>query len=178
MGELFGSSHYYDKQKLTIGLSKEVIDRAKAARINISAVTEIALRTLTYEPAGYSNDDVADAYGKLFKLMLPVLDKYGASVTVGEVLDQGPPYDIELDKSGKLWIYSDMYEKDEYPSISIANALNYLYDPPRILEALVESLITAAERNKDKLQTFKFASRFIKMLSEDEEQPSSAKQET
>jgi len=42
----------------------------------------------------------------------------------------------------------------------------------------MESLIRAAERNKNKLQTFKFASRFLKTLSEDEEHSSSVKQET
>ena len=180
MGELFGSPHYNVKQKLTIGLSKEVIDRAKAARINISAVTEQVLRALTYEPAGYSNDDVADAYDRLFNSMLPVLDKYGTSVTVGLHTDfsniKGDPYEIILDNHGKLSIWKDDEEMD--PSISITEALPFLYDVPGILEALMQSLITAAERNKNKLQTFKFASRFLKMLSEDEEQPSSDKQET
>lgn len=183
MGELFGSPHYDVKQKLTIGLSKEVIDRAKAARINISAVTEQVLRALTYEPAGYSNDDVADAYDKLFKSMLPVLDKYGAfDVMVGQhtnYSDMAGEFPIILDGQStvahpELLIWSPDFLEVE-ASISITEALPYLYDPLTILEDLMESLIRAAEVNKNKLQTFKFASRFLKMLSEDEEQPSSAK---
>jgi len=63
-------------------------------------------------------------------------------------------------------------------SISITEALPYLYDPPTILENLMNSLINVAEVNKNKPQTFQFASRFLKMLSEDEEHSSSAKRET
>jgi hypothetical protein len=172
VGEILGPIQYNEKQKLTLGLPRKVIERAKAAGINISAVTEQMLRALTYEPAGFSNDDIAEAYDKLFKSMLPVLGKYGANVTVGEhrsylIMDESPlPCDILLDKTGELWIDADIIE--QYPSISIADALTYLYDPLKILEELISSLIRAAENNKNRLETFRFASRFLKMLSEDE----------
>jgi Post-segregation antitoxin CcdA len=172
VGEIFKPTRYNVKQKLTLGLSKEVIDKAKAAHINISAVTEQVLRAFTYEPEGYTQDDIANAYAELFKSMQPVLKKYGATVTVGENANQPnePPYDIFLD-NGELFIDDGMgYEPGEMPiSVSISEALPYLYNPAQILEEMIKSLIRAAERNKEKLQAFKFASRFLRLLSEEDE---------
>lgn len=169
MGEIFEPAYYSVKQKLTLGLSKEVIDKAKAAHINISAITEQVLRAFTYEPAGYTNEDVVKAYAELFKSMQPVLDKYAATVTVGDLQEEehGYPYDISLQK-GELIINDS--EGKKLGKISISEALPHLYEPAQILEALMKSLIRAAEKNKNKLATFKFASRFLRMLSEDEEQ--------
>ncbi len=161
---------HHRKQKLTLTLSKEVIDKAKAAGINISALTEQVLKAYTYEPVGYSNDDFADAYDKLFMSMKPVLHKYDTRVTVGQhtgVKFALSPCDIYW-YNGRLLIETiGSWQEDSTTQIS--EVLPYLYDPPKILENLIKSLIRAAERNKDKVQKFKFASRFLRILSEDEE---------
>jgi post-segregation antitoxin (ccd killing protein) len=41
-----------EKQKLTLGIESGIIDKAKAAGINISAITEHLLRSITYDPKG------------------------------------------------------------------------------------------------------------------------------
>jgi hypothetical protein len=117
------------------GFWPEGDDFTKTGRL--SAVTEQVLKALTYEPVGYSNDHVVEAYDKLFKSMLPILDKYGTTVTVGchtgaEYADRGCVGYIYLDNHGKLSICLESDDNDADPSISITEALPFLYDPPRI----------------------------------------------
>ena len=110
-GRIIWASHYNVKQKLTIGLSKEVIEKAKAARINISAITEQILRAYTYEPSGYTKDDLIEAYGEFFKSIQPVLDKYAAGVKVGQHTNfsedgMDGSFPLLLTDRGKLLIWS------------------------------------------------------------------------
>jgi hypothetical protein len=67
-----------EKQKLTLGIERGIIDRAKAAGINISAITEHLLRSITYDPKGDTTEHVANAYQALFNATWPHLDKYDA----------------------------------------------------------------------------------------------------
>jgi Post-segregation antitoxin CcdA len=50
-----------EKQKLTLGIDRGIIDRAKAAGINISAITEHLLRSITYDPKGDTTETVVKA---------------------------------------------------------------------------------------------------------------------
>src|SRR5881296_3676168 len=72
------------KQKLTLALNGEVIEKAKAAGINISAVTEQILKTMTFEPKGNTKKDLIKSYTMLFESIKPVLDRYDAEMVVGK----------------------------------------------------------------------------------------------
>ncbi|MGB7955158.1 MAG: hypothetical protein WCF23_14365 [Candidatus Nitrosopolaris sp.] len=48
--------------------------------------------------------------------------------------------------------------------------LSDLYDPRKIVEILISEFIKAAEQNKDKIDRLKFALRFVKLLSTEEEE--------
>lgn len=76
-----------EKQKLTLGIERGIIDKAKAAGINISAITEHLLRSITYDPKGDTTEDVANAYQALFNATWPLLDKYDATLGVGADVD-------------------------------------------------------------------------------------------
>src|SRR5215207_5361644 len=92
-----------EKSKLTLSLNKDVIQRAKAAGINISEITEKLLTAVTLTPSGNSYYDVVEAYMAFYESIKSVLGKYGAQVTVTE----GDRYSIVLGGPGFLRIIYD-----------------------------------------------------------------------
>ncbi len=168
----------YIKQKLTLALDKNVIDKAKEDGINISAITEQLLSALTFESAGNTKNDLVKAYERFFTSIQTVLDKYNAAVLVGKftVTERTVPaltpspvteYTIVLDnKNLRLWV--DYVEEPEI--IEVKDEIENLFSPTEILENLIHALITAAERNADTIREMNFALRFLKTLTSDEEQ--------
>ena len=166
----------YIKQKLTLALNKDVIQRAKDAGINISAITEQLLSALTFEPVGNTKSDLVTVYEKFFTSIQTVLDKYNATVRVGKGYSyfttsdkkvETEVYDIYLDNK-ILYIWADYFE--EPVLIEVKNEIENMFSPTEILENLVNSVISGAERNTDTIQEMKFALRFLKTLSNHEDQ--------
>lgn len=163
------------KQKLTLGVSSEVIEKAKAAGINISEITEQLLTAMTFDAEGNTQQDVISAYQTFFDAIKNLLTKYGNSIEVGEftLMDMDAPPGQEdqywvflLGKDGMRKSRTDI----EFPVSEVADineALYHLYDPKRILENLIKALTIAAEGNKQKLAELDFARRLVKTLADD-----------
>jgi hypothetical protein len=171
------------KQKLTLALNGEVIEKAKAAGINISSVTEQILKTMTFEPKGNTKKDLIKSYTMLFESIKPVLDRYDAEMVVGK---QPGGSEDRFDEDGNKLPGSTIYvgfeirlnsnylfviveAEDEIVRTSIAAEIHHLYSPIKILENLILALIEAAQKNKEKFRELEFALRFIKALSNEEE---------
>jgi hypothetical protein len=166
------------KQKLTLALNGKVIQKAKAAGINISAMTEQILQTMTFEPEGNTKKDLIKSYTLLFDSIKPILDRYGANVMVGEKEGlKEDPFDEEGNKLPGIiihagygirlnsdFLFAIIDTEDEIVRTSIAAEIHYLYHPIKILENLVIALIEAAQKNKEKFRELEFALRFIRTL--------------
>jgi hypothetical protein len=157
------------KQKLTLGLNKDIIERAKAARINISVMTEELLTAITYEPnVGNDLSDVIAAYQTLFDAIGHKIIRYDT-----------PPLEVGI-------LYNDYPDREGCPILfhpysgfwhMVGNTYNdnkleelvhrHLYPPSKILSNLVTDLIKAAEGNKKKIFELELALRFIKVLETD-----------
>lgn len=165
------------KQKLTLGLSRTIIEKAKAAGINISAATEQLLLAITYEPNGNTKDDVVKAYEVLFNGIRPLLIKYDTRIIVGRCisytdsdLTEVSSYDtICLEEAGLIYYDESSDPKIAWPnSTSVSKVLPYLFKPFKILENLVLELTRAAEINRDKIKELNLALRFVRALSEED----------
>ena len=153
------------KQKLTLSISVNAIERAKAAGINISAITERLLRAVTYRPSnGNTHGDVAAAYDALFEAIIPILEEYGTTLEVGGIPEYDKSYRYRVILTEQKCFVED--EEKSYPA-SVDGILHYLYEPTKILQNLVSALIEAAERNREKIWELKMALRFVKALSDD-----------
>jgi len=156
------------KQKLTLGISKDVIEKAKATGINISSITEQVLKAITYDPKMNTEEDLSNAYQAFFDAITPSLKKYGATVQVGEM--------YEGDSGDDLWKFTiDLHhqglsknnsELEVYRTVKVNDVTSSLYKPTQILENLLRSLIEAAEHNKKKMQEFEIALRIVDALTE------------
>lgn len=157
------------KQKLTLGISKDVIEKAKATGINISSITEQVLKAITYDPKKNTEEDLAKAYEVFFDAIKPVLKKYGALVKVGEYYEGNP-------NEGDFWhntielSYKNLIESrddtDDSGIVQVFDVISHLFKPTKILENLLEALISAAEKNKEKMKEFEVALRIIDALTE------------
>ena len=158
------------KQKLTLGIDKKVIEKAKAAGVNISAITEQMLKATTYQPNdGNTRDDVVRAYQGIFDVIQSRLSKYGREeliITVGEEESRK----VFLDSGCGLLLWDDHDKKTIDVEPSVDSVLNILYKPMRIIENLFVTLTKEAEYNKEKISELKFALRLFKALSDDEEE--------
>jgi hypothetical protein len=150
------------KQKITLGLDRIVIEKAKAEGINISAITEELLKAITYEPIGNTKEDVIKAYEALFETAKPILEKYRATVDVG--IEQA--YPIVLDYKDGLYQW-DGVDPDTWSPISVSKSLRFLYPPQRLVREIISALIRAAENNRDEIRELKFALRIINGLHEE-----------
>ena len=153
------------KQKLTLAIDGEIIDRAKKAGINISAITEKVLDSITMEVKGASMDDLMAGYEKLFDVIKDVLRKYNTSIIVGihqVQLEDGSlgGEDVFLTSEGGLSTSEGPIELDEF--------VRYSYSSPfEILQKLLNALVTAAERNRGEMRDLLVALRFVKALAND-----------
>lgn len=169
-----------EKSKLTLSLNKDVIQRAKAAGINISEITEKLLTTITLKPYGNTYEDVIKAYGGFLQSIRGILGKYHTEVIVEKVeypaevkadLPDWKDFDVILDENG-LWkkSYDDEREEVDYEPIDdIGIAINFLGDPVKLLENIINSLVKAALKNKKQITQLQFALKLVKTLSEEEE---------
>jgi hypothetical protein len=163
------------KQKLTLGISRDVIRRAKAAGINISAITEELLTAITYEPNdGTRRDDVIRAYEALFSaaesIMIPY-DDFAVEIGFQRVCNKiknnitWKEYRIMLTTQG---LYRITDSPNDLEDVTVDKVLRWLYEPKKILQNLILSLIDAAEENKEKIKELEFALRLIKALSDED----------
>jgi post-segregation antitoxin (ccd killing protein) len=156
------------KQKLTLGIDKHVIQKAKAAGINISAITEQVLKAITYQPNnGNTREDVARAYKALFEKAQLLMSKYSA-LTFQIDVGQGLSNKIQLDSDSGLLIWDAHQGKIIKDNASVDSVLELLYEPMEILQNLIAGLTIGAEENKEKISELKFALRLVKALSDEE----------
>jgi post-segregation antitoxin (ccd killing protein) len=167
------------KQKLTLDIiNKNVIQRAKAAGINVSAVTEYLLNAITHKSNdGNTRDDLVRVYEVLLSNAWSLLAKYdqmgGYDIDVGE-------YGYDTEKRLKKVICFDTlmglsicYEDHGNPieaDIPVERVLDVLYEPMKIIENIIISLTYAAETNKQRLDQLKSALQLVKTLSDEEEE--------
>jgi hypothetical protein len=158
-----------EKSKLTLSLNKDVIQRAKAAGINISEITETMLTAVTMTPTGNSYDDVMKAYMAFFESIKEILGKYNAEVTV---LRYGKMNEIVLNGDG---LFREIYDdpKEEYSPVREPvkddwQIVHFLDNPIELLDKVIRALIEAAEENKEQIAKLQFALKFVKALSEEE----------
>ncbi len=167
------------KQKLThYIINKNVIQRAKAAGINVSAVAEYLLNAITHKSNnGNTIDDLVRVHEVLFSNAWSLLAKYdqmgGYYIDVGE-------YGYDTQKRLKKVICFDTlmglsicYEDHGNPiksDIPVDSVLEVLYGLTKIIENIIISLTYAAETNKEKLDDLKSALQLVKTFSDEKEE--------
>jgi len=165
------------KEKLTLSVDKEVVEKAKKLGINISEITEKVLIGYTSaKPEG----SLHQAYKELFDSILPLLKEFDCKVKVAESSDYFSYEDSEGNEiqDGRILDETFLTEDGNYlvePTTSPDSY--YLVDitkipreefltPDRILSNLVNELAKSQEKRKEKMEEILMAKRIIEAMSE------------
>jgi hypothetical protein len=175
------------KQKLTLDIiNKSVIQRAKAAGVDVPAVTEYLMKAITYQPNnGNTRDDVVRVYESLFSKAWRLLAKYdqmgGYHVDVGQFgydAEKGLKKVICFDTLMGLSICYEDHGNPIEADIPVDRLFDVLYNPTKIIENIIISLTYAAETNKRKLNELESVLQYVKTVSDEEEEGSQTSKES
>ena len=164
-----------EKKKLTLSINSEVIEKAKKLGLNLSEITEKALKisSLSSDDKIVTPDKLREVYVDVLKKISEILKKWNATLEIGskdtlvESTDSHgkksyhyinsnyilSPYVVELwsedlsEEPDKIWRFDDQ----DLPVTSF-------YDHEKIIINLVDRLYDKANKNKevlDKLQILK-----------------------
>lgn len=183
------------KQKLTLAINKDVIEKAKSEGINISKLTEEILTAVTSDVLDYDQGNLVGMYENFFDALKPYLKKYGTSIDVGRIYEGrrnsfNVSTPIILNHNGLSYVkypdgdipshllaatmatfstFSSLHKQTKLITPEAVDVLEQLYEPTEILENFLNGIINAAERNKEKIQQFKVALGVMKALYEGDE---------
>ncbi|MDP2846022.1 MAG: type II toxin-antitoxin system CcdA family antitoxin [Candidatus Methanoperedens sp.] len=151
-----------EKKKLTLSINSEVIEKAKGLGINLSEVTENALKLYSL---GHDNDKIVttdklrDAYADVLKKISEILKKWDTFLLIGSYTDIGYRYILYPDKVC-LWSNEPDAEEPEktWQLDDKTLPIHSFYGPDKIITNLINELYDRANTNKevlDKLQILK-----------------------
>lgn len=159
------------KEKLTLSVDKEVVEKAKKLGINISDITEKVLKG--YTSAEKPNGTLYDAYRQLFDAIIPLLKTFDGQVKVaegvedvtdekGNEISEGIDYSFFLQSDGSF--YLEPFD-DNIRNITKIDQQDFL-SPEKILSNLVDALAKSKEANEEKMRQIMMAKRIVEAMSE------------
>jgi hypothetical protein len=163
------------KEKLTLSVDKEVVEKAKKLGINISELTEKVLTG--YTSAEKPDGNIHDAYKQLFDSVLPLLKEFECSVKIAESYivfggDYDEPEETMLQDETYLtangsYLVKDYTAPEDYRLSDITKIPAHEFLPPeKILSNLVNELAKSQETRKEKMDEILMAKRIIDAMSE------------
>jgi hypothetical protein len=164
------------KEKLTLSVDKEVIEKAKNLGINISEITERVLKVYTSaeRPVG----SMHDAYMELFGSIQPLLKEFDCNVRVAESWievedpETGETQRLALEEEaylaadGSFLIKTDLPAPEDYHIHDIRKIKpEEFLTPQEILTNLINELAKSQEKRKKKMDEILMAKRIIDAMS-------------
>jgi len=158
-----------EKQKLTLSVRKDVIDKAKELGINISEITEKVLQGFAFSSEDLSDDEFYSKYEELFQVMLPLMRKYDFSVEFAKLVIFDKEGDVLAEEGiyllpdGRFW---ESFTEDCLKSTDIRSINTYdLHPPVIILSKFIESLTNSIEKRKERIKELEMAKQIIEAIS-------------
>lgn len=165
-----------DKQKLTLSVDKEVIEKARELDLNISEITENVLKSFVAEPDNEGDAEVAEKYKELFKTIQPVLKKFNTSVLVAEnttfeeKLNTIWEEKLFLGYNSGLFIVDPSDEGHDFKTIDELKDEDFskfsFNSPGKILSDLVKQLAESVENNKKLVKELEVTKRIVEVISQ------------
>jgi len=154
------------KEKLTLSVDKEVVEKAKELGINISEITEKVLKGFTFEPTKVEESQIREGYKELFHTMQPLIRKFDLRLKVGEggeLTKEGDyfSYDFWLLPDGTLHL-EDSEENIPIDKLEISDFL----PPTKIMEEFIKELSEGVKKQKQRLKEIKAVQQIIKAVQE------------
>ena len=156
-----------EKQKLTLSVNKEVVEKAKELGINISEITENVLRGFAFTPEGLDDEVIYQQYNELFTVMQPLMKKYGfhLEVAIDPQFDEHGEhmYNETYTLSPDLLLWVEPYEHigNEIKAIQVTA----FHSPLQILESFLTKLTTAVGERREHIREIEMAKRIVQAIT-------------
>lgn len=156
------------KEKLTLSVDKEVVEKAKKLGLNISDLTELALKGATFSAKEADTDTLYKLYEELFAVMKPLLQRYGAFVKIGseELYDDETGQYIETQN---FHLGSDGRFGDDFTDSRFADIrkvpINILDTPSEILSNLLKALADSVPKREAIARDLQVAKRIVEAIA-------------
>jgi len=157
-----------EKQKLTLSVNKEVVDKAKEMGINISEITENVLRGFAFTPTELDDKEVYKQYTELFATMIPTLKKYDFDIEIASdpLFDERTgehihSFSISLLSNSLFW---ETTEEVSFSDISMIS-VSAFYPPMLILSKFLRALTNSVEKRKEHLRELEMAKQIVRAIS-------------
>jgi len=157
------------KEKLTLSVDSEVVEKAKSLGLNISEITEVALRGFSFSAKEADPNALYGSYKALSDAMKPLLSTYDASVKIAseEITDEKTGNSLGLEDSIFLCsdgtLYSDTFETT---FTDIAKIPTYAFCTPKeILSNLVDALAKSVAHRKETIKELEMARRIVDAIA-------------
>lgn len=171
-----------DKKKLTLSVSADVIEKAKRIGLNLSDITESALRITSFSSKDdelVTQESLIKAYQKVFQTMVPILKKWNISIPIGDYIDYLKSTDSEgkeesimdtftyyLNHEG-IVLWDDFIEPDEpfeaYDLDDKKLPIGKFFGPEQIINSLINRLYQVEQENKIKIQKLEVVNNLLKL---------------
>jgi hypothetical protein len=155
------------KEKLTLSVDSEVVEKAKRLGLNLSEIAEVALRGFSFSAKEAESSALYQSYKALFDAMKPVLNLYDASVKIAspEIKDKTGDVlgleDIMLCPDGTF--YAETFET---AFADVGQIPTYAFcSPKEILSNLVDALEKSSTRRKDTIRELEMARRIVNAIA-------------
>jgi hypothetical protein len=155
------------KQHLTLTVDSELVEKARSFGLNISELTQRALKVQTSSPKEADPATLYDAYRALFTSIVPLLQKFRTSVKVGYFKDfdtktgmVAGEAEINLSYDGSFWIWAYEEVQEEFTDITKI-PLYHLDTPMDIYNNLLDALKDATKRDENLLRTVAVVKRLV-----------------
>ena len=158
------------KEKLTLSVDKEVVEKAKKLGINISDITEKVLTG--YTSAEKPEGSIHDAYSQLFDSILPLLKEFDCRVLIAEssfVIDEEQEItedETYLTPYGTFFVKTLTGPEDYYIYDIKKIPTGEFLTPEKVLSNLVNEMAKSQEKRKEKMDEILMAKRIIDAMSE------------
>ena len=150
------------KKKLTLSLDSEVIKKAKKLGLNLSEITEKALKISSLsDDSVVTPDKLRDIYVDIFEMIIKILKQWDLrQLKIGEFYEEGGVihYWFQL-VPGQVNLFSNIpnvgpegQEPEQIWRLEDENLPIFeFYDPEKIITNLIDRLYTKANKNKETL---------------------------
>jgi hypothetical protein len=166
-----------EKQKLTLSVDKDAIEKARVLGINISEFTENVLTG--YTSAEKPEGSIYDAYKQLFDSIIPLLKEFECKVRIaecvitiedenGEVVNSHQTDATYLTAGGSFLVeeYTGPEDSEYFLDDITKIPADELLRPEKILSNLLKELATSQEKRKKRLDEILMAKRIVEAMSE------------
>lgn len=164
------------KQKLTLSISPEIVEKAKKLGINISKITEGVLGSIAnlQEESIVRRDKLLNAYDAFFKQISKQMSTFNAPILLigsEQLTPEGEINRYWYVRSDGTYFFQDEFEQfpsnnkklDEIPISAIDG-------PDRILNRFIEEVYSTNESNKARLRDLKLFTRIFEVIAETNEE--------